>query len=106
MNDYSQDINSIYGQAKLAGAASLNAVKETPLTRLQYAVERLRKSDAIVSEAANRLVGERGPEINGTGQARAPVGSGFLGHIEELADNVSDLANSILDNIQRIERRL
>lgn len=95
-----------YAQAKMAGSANLSTVKETPLTRLQYAVERLRKSDAVVSEAANRLVGERGPEINGAGQVRAPNGSGFLGNIEELADNVTDLASNIMDNIQRIERRL
>lgn len=93
---------------KGTGAIATAAVdaKETPLTRLQYAVERLRKSDALVSEAANQLVGERGPEVNAAGQARAPVGSGFLGNIEELADEVTDLAANIMAHIQRVERRL
>ena len=91
----------VTGTAKSA----LNAVKETPLSRLSYAVEKLRKADAVVGETASRLVGERGPEP-GDQAARAPVGSGFLGNIEELADSVSDLAGNILENIQRVERRI
>lgn len=88
------------------GMGQLNAVKETPLTRLSFAVDRLRKANAAVADAATILVGEQMTGGPANQMARAPVGSGMLGSIEELADSVTDIASDIVSNISRIQSRL
>lgn len=83
---------------------SIKAVKETPFSRLQGAVERLRKSDAYISSVTAKLVGE---QVSVEGRLdRGPVGSGLLGSIEELANNIADLADSLQASADRIESRL
>jgi len=83
----------------------LSVVKETALSRLANAVELLRKAEGLVSETSTRLVGASGPE-GGAEALRGPIGSGIFGSVEELADNVTELASSIVSSIQRVERRL
>lgn len=83
---------------------TLKTEKETPFSRLHGAVERLRKSDVYISSVTAKLVGEK---LAGEGRTdRVPVGSGILGGIEELANEIADLADSIQASAERIESRL
>lgn len=92
-----------YGNEYQGHGASPNAVvKETPFMRLSNAVERLREARERVAGVATALCGERGP----TGQIaklnRAPlVGSGMLGGMEELAEQIDGMVDSINEDIAR-----
>ncbi len=103
MKDYAEKVSyeSVYGSPK---SGSLNAVKETPLTRLSGAVERLHKAEAMASNLAGKLVGE---QMTGEGgETTAPVGPGMLGAFEELANVIIHAANNITSDLARIERRI
>jgi hypothetical protein len=84
---------------------SLNAVKETPYSRLAGAVERLRKAGSVVGSVAGKLCGDQ-PEEARDRHTRGPIGGGMLGSIEELADSISDMADDIAEAATRIDRRL
>jgi hypothetical protein len=80
-------------------------VRETPFSRLSGAVDRLHKVASQMSNAADALCGE---QVTGEGlrKAKAPVGGGFFGGIEELADQIDDMAADIGKYASRIQSRI
>lgn len=92
-----QELGRIY-KAQAAGLP-----KETPFTRLDAAIERLREVSAAVAGMSSRLVGEPVPEGQ---QDRRDGGPGLFGDIEEAADTINILADDIMTEVKRITERL
>lgn len=74
--------------------------RQTCITRLSSALDRLRKADGYVSEFASKLVGE-GPG-EGSINKCVPAGGGLLGFVDEMAVEVDRLADSIVAQIERM----
>ena len=99
------EINSLSGSQVGGQFSQIGQTKETPVTRLSGALERLHKAEAQVASVTAKLVGE--PAVDGAcREASKPIGSGIFGNIEEMADGVAALAADIIDHATRIERRL
>jgi hypothetical protein len=103
MTNYAQQgLDADYAMAK--SFVYLKAVRETPFTRLGSALALLTKAQDAVGSVVTNLVGE---QMVGAGTPPvSPVGSGLLGSIEEMAEEVSRRAHDILEQAQRLQSRL
>lgn len=93
-----------YAAVQMKQAVDLKAVKDTPFTRLSSALAIVTKAQDAVGSVVTNLVGEQAAE--GGRKESAPSGSGLLGSIEEMADEISRRAHDIVEQAQRLQRRL
>lgn len=92
-----------YFNAKAQLTQNVQAVKDTPVTRLSAAVERLLKAEGYVSEVASKLCGQDSSLEANAKTDRLP---GVLGDIDGLSDDVASIASRIIEHVQRIQARL
>lgn len=81
-----------------------NAIKERSANdNLHAALEHLSKARSMASAVAMELVG---PVPTGVGDQAESGGEGLFGAIQRAADRINIEAASIIDDMQRVQRRL
>lgn len=93
------------GSAAVKGQYANQVMKETLLSKMRVAVDLAHEARARTTSVANALDGEAADEQS-RGQPAAPARPGILGSFEDIADEVSRIASSIVSDMSRIERRL
>lgn len=92
-----------YTTAKSVVSQNAAPKERSAIDSLHSSLEHLAQATTMVSSIASDLVG---PVPTGVGQDGESGADGLIGSVQRAADRVNALAGSIIDDMQRIQRRL
>lgn len=85
--------------------AEAPSTRPSPFAALTDAVAHLQKAEAVASELADRIAGSA-PRPVSTQSSLTPGANGLLDSLDSNVAAINEAANSIIGELQRIERRL
>ncbi len=93
-----------YQDKDYAGGAAI-APRTSPFSALTDAIDHMRKASAAVTDLSDRIVGNA-PRPVSTATKEGGIANGLIDGMERSVEVLNALAASILEDVQRIERRL